>query len=134
MKPVAEKEETPIRGNSTDALSATRRVKRTRVAFVIVCLGAALMIAPDVWNLARGREVGWDQAADNFGLALILAASCWFQLALARSERKAQSALSRLDQVSRCERCGHDLRPEKCPECGYGGMSAGKEDSARPAP
>ena len=132
MEPVAEKQQTVIQGHSTDVLPATRQVKRTRVACVIVCLGVALMVAPVVWNLARGDEVGWDQAADNIGLALVVLGFCLSQLALGHSERKAQSALSRLDQVSRCERCGHDLTVEKCPACGYSRQRGGKEASKRP--
>ena len=117
MKPVAEKRQPLIQEDSSDALPARRRAKRTRVVCVIVCLAGVLMVAPDVWNLARGVKFGWDQAADNFGLALLLVGFALTHLALAHSERKAEAALSRLDRLSRCERCGHDLRPEKCPEC-----------------
>ena len=118
MEPVADKEQTVVQGNSALASTAAGQLKRSRATFVAACLGGALIVASDVSNVMKGAAVEWDQVGKSIGFVLVLVTLFLAQSALMRSERKAQLASSRLDRLLRCERCGHELKPQKCPECG----------------
>ena len=127
MEPVEQEANHRSRG-STDRLSTTRRMKRSRVGFVVGSLGCALIVVRQMWSVIRGGAE-WEDVEKNIGFVLVVFGWLWSQLALAQSERIAQSALSRLNHAFQCEKCGHDLAAEKCPTCGYSRESDRREDS-----
>ena len=92
---------------STSAKSL-RRLRLTRLGFVMICAGVAVAVAPSIVAWGDGSE-SWAACRQTIAFFAVMIGFAFVQLENAAYAHVAQSTISKLYRAAHCIQCGASL-------------------------